>query len=145
MFSAVQAFLESKPLERERVKLLCETQVLLEQYVDIRHRMHEPYRVWRAASPAMLYNDFSRAAGIHDFVDDGSTLINACNRGPPFTNYSSKYSSKYIKMAYKQHLDSRRVLPSDPSALGCRFPTGPPVPTKTRLECSLCNAEGYDS
>ena len=76
-----KAFLMSKELENERVKLLCETQVLMEQYVDIRHKMHEPYRVWRAASPAMLYNDFSRAAGIHDFVEDGSTLINACNRG----------------------------------------------------------------
>lgn len=27
------------------------------------------------------YDDFARSAGRHDFQEDGSTLINACNRG----------------------------------------------------------------
>jgi len=74
-------FLMSAHLKDEPVRLLCETQILLMDYVHVRHKMHEPYRVGRAASPAAIYNDFARSAGKHTFQDDGSTLINACNRG----------------------------------------------------------------
>ena len=43
------------------------------------------YRVWRAANPNNLYADFARSAdggqGKHTFRENGTTLINACNRG----------------------------------------------------------------
>jgi len=74
-------FLRSPHLQDEEVKLMCETQILLDDYTRVRAEMHEPYRMWRAANPTSLYHDFARSASKFAFRDPGSTLINACNRG----------------------------------------------------------------
>ena len=85
-------FLKSPHLQDEEVKLMCETQILLDAYTSVRSEMHEPYRIGRAADPASLFHDFARSAGgdgtnkdtgerYYTFRSPGSTLINACNRG----------------------------------------------------------------
>lgn len=79
-FQAV-AFLSMEALQAKPVKLLAETQILLRDYVHVRHGMHEPYRVYRAANPTSLFHDFARSSGLLQAQSDGSTLVNAASRG----------------------------------------------------------------
>ena len=43
------------------VMILGEVQILLQDFVDIRKQMHEPYRVWRASNAQQLHDDFARS------------------------------------------------------------------------------------
>ena len=75
------AFLSSEHMASTPVRILGETQILLADYTRVRHGMHEPYRVWRAANPTSLFHDFARSSGVLRAQSDGSTLVNAASRG----------------------------------------------------------------
>ena len=57
-------------------------QILLREFLEMRKKMHEPYRVWRASNAQQLHDDFARSQK-NEFEADGNTMLNACLRGQP--------------------------------------------------------------
>ena len=68
------------------ISMACEIQCLLRNYRDIRMQMHEPYRLVRAASDKILFDDFEKYTKFAErqsaFERDGATqLLRACRDG----------------------------------------------------------------
>lgn len=68
------------------ISMACEIQCLLRKYRDIRMQMHEPYRLVRAASDKIIFDDFEKYTRSAErqsvFERDGATpLLKACRDG----------------------------------------------------------------
>ena len=79
-------WLRSAEMAGERVRMVCEVQCLLSLYRDVRMRMHEVYKAYRADTPQSLYEDFVKygkeEAAKKKIADDGATpLLRAARDG----------------------------------------------------------------
>jgi len=74
-------FLQSSHVADEKVVVLGEVQILMQKYADIRHQMHEPYKVWRAGDQNQLHQDYLRTAGNKAAETQPNVLYNAAYRG----------------------------------------------------------------
>ena len=60
-------------------RILCEVQILLAEMVEVRHKMHEGYKVFRADAPHLLFEDFKVSSGGVEV--DGRSVWQASARG----------------------------------------------------------------
>eukprot|EP00039_Didymoeca_costata_P029926 m.27083 g.27083 ORF g.27083 m.27083 type:complete len:706 (+) comp7859_c0_seq2:314-2431(+) len=74
----------TKACMNERVKILGEVQIVLPKYAAVRHKMHEPYKAFRAETPEQLYNDYlnsgNSGAGA-ELQAESDNIYDACFRG----------------------------------------------------------------
>jgi ankyrin repeat protein len=81
-----RAWLESAEVSALPVRMICEVQMLLRETKHGRHKMHELYKVYRAADGTQLHSDFKKTKADDDrraaFEEDGQTpLTRACRDG----------------------------------------------------------------
>lgn len=62
----------------EPVKVLAEIQILLKEDVETRHRMHSPYKAYRADSCDQLYKDYIQSKKPDPIDPNPPTLVAAC-------------------------------------------------------------------
>eukprot|EP00039_Didymoeca_costata_P000424 m.45505 g.45505 ORF g.45505 m.45505 type:complete len:772 (+) comp10254_c0_seq1:135-2450(+) len=72
--------LSSESMAHTPVRLCCEVQILLQRYVLVRHMMHEPYKVARAADPRRLHDDYFQKSTENE-KQNPSTLCSAARAG----------------------------------------------------------------
>ena len=79
-------YLAHPDIADKQVVVLGEIQLLPSAMCRVRHRMHEPYKVWRAESPKHLFDDFQRTSTVRSELDtradeDQTTLVMAAYLG----------------------------------------------------------------
>ena len=119
------AYLQSSFLANKPVKILGEVQIMLQHHVEVRRRMHEPYRVRRATTPTELHDDYLRSQPEDEIDtaadDDASNIVAAAYHGQrdvvqrfldagedPNTTRSG--TAIIFFAASKNHLDVARLL-----------------------------------
>ena len=81
-----RGILESTALANAPVVMLAEVQVLLSQFLRVRHYMHEVYKAFRAHDPVQLHKDYLRTTLAREDLmlkgdKDATTLFNASHYG----------------------------------------------------------------
>ena len=60
-----------------KVRIFGEIQIVLQYFSEIRHQMHEPYKVWRAGNAQQLYDDFVNTMGVVSTQEPAKSVYNA--------------------------------------------------------------------
>lgn len=76
-----RTFLESDEIAEMEVVCLGEVQMYIDKYAQIRHEMHEPYKVFRAEDQNQLHQDYLRTNPKTEYEGDADGLYNAAYRG----------------------------------------------------------------
>ena len=74
-------FLSSDAVADVEVVCLGEVQMYIDKYAQIRHQMHEPYKVFRAEDQNQLHQDYLRTNPLAEQEGDADGLYNAAYRG----------------------------------------------------------------
>ena len=79
--AAARQVLGGKKLAKLPVKMLAEIQVLLEHFVPIRARIHDPYLLFRAADEVKLLADLVLALGLYRAAAEAGSVYTAAGEG----------------------------------------------------------------
>ena len=66
-----EKMMEDTKVRDSEVRIIAEVQVLLDEVVEVRHQMHEPYKYWRAENESKLHADILNSQGLAADEEEG--------------------------------------------------------------------------